>query len=57
MLPDSLSPEVRYLVYGLLLVHLLIFVSYLFMLRKSWQTTPQGQVQEEISKVMRKKRE
>ena len=31
-LPDDLSTELRYLIYGLMIFHLLIFISYLLIL-------------------------
>jgi hypothetical protein len=55
MLPDTLSKEVRYLIYGLILFHVIIVVLYIWALAKSWNTSPSAQIQEEIKKTGSKK--
>lgn len=50
MLPESLSKELRYFVYGLILFHILAVLLYIWALNKSWNTSPSSQIQSELSK-------
>jgi uncharacterized membrane protein YqjE len=55
MLPESLSKEIRYLVYGLIVFHVVILLLYIWALRKSWNTSPDAQIQAELNKPGSKK--
>lgn len=55
-LPESLSKEVRYLVYGLIVFHMLMLLMYFWALRKSWNVSPEAQVKEQIKKAVEQKK-
>ena len=50
MLPDSLSKEIKYLVYFLIAFHIIIVVLYIWALKKSWNTSASAQLQNELKR-------
>jgi hypothetical protein len=56
MLPENLSPFLRYLIYGLLFLHIFAFLAWAYMLRKSLGTTPQQRLKSEAAEIAAKKK-
>lgn len=56
MLPESLSPLLRYFIYGLLLVHIVAFLAWAYMLRKSLGVSPQQRLKNEAAEIVAKKK-
>lgn len=56
MLPESLSPFLRYLIYGLLVLHIFALCMWGYMLRKSIGISPQERLKKEAAEIVAKKK-
>jgi hypothetical protein len=57
MLPESLTPLVKWFVYALLFLHLAAFLFWMSQLRKTWDNSPKVQLQDGSTSLLSKKKD